>query len=103
MEMQLIKELDKKRPSWFVETVIIAAAYALTAKLSFAMAGPPGNVTVVWPPSGIALAVILILGERVWLGVWLGSFAATRWFFSGIADPFAVQTLVNNVTIATGL
>ncbi|MGH9577502.1 MAG: diguanylate cyclase, partial [Terriglobales bacterium] len=27
----------------------------------------------VWPPSGIALAALLLLGERAWPGVWLGA------------------------------
>jgi diguanylate cyclase (GGDEF)-like protein len=34
---------------------------------------PPGYATAVWPPSGIALASILLLGNRYWPGIWLGA------------------------------
>ena len=40
------------------------------------MAIPPGYATAVWPPSGIALAALLIGGGRLWPGIWVGSFTA---------------------------
>jgi PAS domain S-box-containing protein len=51
----------------------LAAAYFAAAKLSLLLAIPPGYATAVWPPSGIALAAILLLGAEVWPGVWLGA------------------------------
>ena len=53
--------------------VLLAAAYLLAAKLSLLLAIPPGYATAVWPPSGIALAAMLLLGVRVWPGIWLGA------------------------------
>ena len=32
------------------------------------------SVTAVWPPTGIALAAVLLLGKRVWPGILLGAF-----------------------------
>ena len=43
------------------------------AKASLVFAIPPGYATAVWPPSGIALAVLLLWGVRWWPGVWLGA------------------------------
>jgi signal transduction histidine kinase len=54
---------------------LLAALYFAAAKLSLAFAIPPGYATAVWPPSGIALAAALLLGHRVWPGVWLGAAA----------------------------
>ena len=34
---------------------------------------PPGYATAVWPPSGIALAAVLLWGPRVWPGIAAGS------------------------------
>src|SRR5262249_469103 len=34
------------------------------------------QVTAVWPPTGLALAALLILGADVWPGVWIGAFLA---------------------------
>src|SRR5438552_1284098 len=57
----------------------IAVVYYLTARLGRIAAPPPGIATVVWPPSGIALAALLILGNRVWPGIWLGAFLSNNW------------------------
>jgi signal transduction histidine kinase len=40
------------------------------------LAIPPGYATAVWPPSGIAVAVLLLATSRLWPAVWAGSFAA---------------------------
>lgn len=52
---------------------LLAATYFAAAKASLILAIPPGYATAVWPPSGIALAALLLLGNRVWPGVWLGA------------------------------
>jgi PAS domain S-box-containing protein len=56
-----------------------ALVYYLAARLGRIAAPPPGIATVVWPSSGIALAALLILGNRVWPGIWLGAFLANNW------------------------
>jgi len=55
---------------------LLAVAYFAAAKVSLLAAIPPGYATAIWPPSGIALAALLLAGNRLWPGVWLGSFAA---------------------------
>src|SRR5687768_16755583 len=52
---------------------LLAIVYFVAAKLSLLLAIPPGYATAVWPPSGIALAATLLLGNRLWPGVWLGA------------------------------
>jgi integral membrane sensor domain MASE1 len=37
---------------------------------------PPGYATAIWPPSGIAVAALLLGGSRLWPAVALGSFLA---------------------------
>jgi integral membrane sensor domain MASE1 len=37
---------------------------------------PPGYATAVWPPSGIAVAALLLAGSRLWPAVWVASFLA---------------------------
>ena len=54
----------------------IAVIYFITARLGLLLAMPGGHITPVWPPSGIALAAVLLLGARAWPGIFLGSFAA---------------------------
>jgi integral membrane sensor domain MASE1 len=73
------------------------------ASLGRLMAIPPGNVTPLWPPSGIALAALLLFGYRLWPGVWLGSFAFNLLFFY-LPDQHipGLSTLLCCVGIATG-
>ena len=52
----------------------VAFVYLLTAKLGFLLALEQTNATAVWPPTGIALAVLLLGGTRLWPGVFLGAF-----------------------------
>ena len=54
--------------------LLIAGAYYLSGRLGLLLAIPPGYATAVWPPSGIALAAVLLGGMRLAPGVWLGSF-----------------------------
>ena len=54
----------------------VAVAYFLAAKLGLTVATVGVTVTLVWPPSGVAVAAMLLLGRRVWPGVALGAFIA---------------------------
>jgi two-component sensor histidine kinase/integral membrane sensor domain MASE1 len=60
---------------WLRPSITLALAYFVTGKLGLLLAVPPGYATAVWPPSGIALATILLVGPRALPGVALGSFA----------------------------
>ena len=59
----------------------LALAYFAAGWLALLVAEKPGNVSALWPPSGIALAAVLVLGRRVWPGVLLGSAALNLFFF----------------------
>jgi integral membrane sensor domain MASE1 len=54
--------------------VALTAAYVLTGKLGLLFASVHASATAVWPPTGIALAALLILGVRVWPAVAAGAF-----------------------------
>ena len=54
----------------------VAGAYYLAAQTGFAFAFATKQVTAIWPPTGVALAVLVIGGRRFWPGVALGAFLA---------------------------
>ena len=58
------------------EVIVVAVLYCATASLSLRLAFEKTNASPVWPPSGIALVAVLLLGYRVWPGIMLGAFAA---------------------------
>jgi signal transduction histidine kinase len=55
--------------------------YAVVARLCLALDAVGGFATLVWPPSGIAVAVLFATRTRyrLWPGVFLGAFAANVW------------------------
>ncbi len=55
---------------------LLAALYFASAKLGFFAAAAHGVVSSAWPPSGIALAALVLLGVRFWPAVALGAFLA---------------------------
>jgi signal transduction histidine kinase len=57
-----------------VAVALLAALYFGVAKLSLAMAFEQSNVSPVWPPTGLSLAALLLLGRRYWPGIALGAF-----------------------------
>ncbi len=83
------------RPSvrYPVQAALLAAAYLVVALVGLRFAIPPGNATAVWPASGLALAAVLLLGNRVWFGVWLGAL---------LANSTTTVSLAAAATIATG-
>jgi len=54
--------------------VVLAGVYFIAGKLGLALAFLHPSATAVWPGSGIALAAFLVLGYRVWPGIFLGAF-----------------------------
>ena len=54
--------------------LVLALLYITAAKLSLLLAVVNPYATAVWPPTGIALASLLVFGKRLWPGVALGAF-----------------------------
>lgn len=52
----------------------MAAAYYLAAKVGLLFEIVRGQVTPLWPPTGIALVGLFVLGARAWPGITLGAF-----------------------------
>jgi signal transduction histidine kinase len=56
--------------------LVVALCYFLAAKLGLSLAVATEQVTAFWPPTGIALAALLLAGYRVWPGIFLGALIA---------------------------
>jgi integral membrane sensor domain MASE1 len=56
--------------------LLLALLYFASAKLGLTLAFSTPNVTAVWPPTGIALAALVLVDRRLWPGVLLGAFLA---------------------------
>ncbi|PYP00276.1 MAG: hypothetical protein DMD57_16660, partial [Gemmatimonadetes bacterium] len=61
---------------WLARALALAAAYFLVAKigLRYATIGP--SISPVWPPTGLAVAALVLLGPGYWPAILLGAFLA---------------------------
>jgi len=53
--------------------LLLTLAYFISGRLALLLAIPPGFVTAIFPPLGISLAALLLWGNAMSLGVFLGS------------------------------
>jgi PAS domain S-box-containing protein len=60
----------------FARLLGLAAIYFASAKLGLTLAWDHPNVSPVWPPTGLAIAALLLLGYRAWPGILVGAFLA---------------------------
>jgi signal transduction histidine kinase len=58
--------------AWLLQVLLLAIIYHLAARLGLSMAYLQSNTSPVWPPTGIALAALLLLGTSRWPGVTIG-------------------------------
>jgi diguanylate cyclase (GGDEF)-like protein len=75
-----------------VAVVAVAAAYFLAGKLGLQLAFVHSSATAVWPPTGLALAVLLIGGSRLWPGVFLGAFLVNITIAGSILSSLGIAT-----------
>jgi PAS domain S-box-containing protein len=75
--------------------VVVVAAYVAAARLGLELSVAHGVITPVWPPTGIALAALLLCGPRFWPAIATGAFLANA--TSGHASiPVAASISVGN-------
>jgi signal transduction histidine kinase len=72
----------------------LAAIYVFAARLGLSFDPLAGFATLVWPPTGIALAALLLFGLRLWPGVFLG--AAIANLLTGASPGVALGIGIGN-------
>lgn len=72
--------------------LILAAIYLIAGKLGLRLAFVNPSATAVWPPTGIALAALLLLGRQVWPGVFLGAFLVNVTTAGSVATSLGIAT-----------
>jgi signal transduction histidine kinase len=84
----------KHRFPYALELIALAALYVATARFGLRLNAVSGFATLVWPPSGIALAALLLFGNRLWPGVLAGAIIAN--LLTGAPAPVALGIGIGN-------
>jgi signal transduction histidine kinase len=95
MEKRMIRSVDFR-------ILLVAVLYYLSAEIGFFLALENHNALPFWPPAGVALALVVLFGRKVWPGIAIGSLVIivkSPWFGS-IDSVQMVMTVVAIITTA---
>src|SRR5215831_18257843 len=70
----------------------ITVVYFVAGKLGLKLAFLNASASAVWPPSGIALAVLLLFGYRLWPTIFVGAFFVNLTTAGNLATSFGIAT-----------
>ena len=92
--MQNLKKNGTTVLIYLIKILLIAEAYFISTKLGLQFTFFNGNIALIWPPLGIALATILLMGYGAIPGLILGAFAAA--FSTGAPILYSFITAIGN-------
>jgi signal transduction histidine kinase len=81
-------------PRLVLRIAVLAATYTVVGRLGLMMEPVGGFATLVWPPSGISLAALVLYGRSLWPGVALGALIVNVWV--GATLPVALGIALGN-------
>ncbi len=72
---EVIKQTETSSPQqYLLKVAVVFALYLAAGRLGLSVPFTSGNVSPVWPASGVALASVLLWGYEVWPGLALAAF-----------------------------
>jgi PAS domain S-box-containing protein len=74
-----------------LEILAVSLLYFAFAQIGFLFAIPGANITLLWLPSGLAMAGVVLLGNHAAAGVFAGAFLANYLAFGSGADDTPLQ------------
>ncbi len=74
--------------------LLLAIAYFFAAQLGLTFAVVSNSVTLIWPPTGLALFALLVFGVHLWPAVLLGALAAN--LMTGVPTGAALAIAIGN-------
>ncbi len=69
----------------FAQLMALAVTYVIVARAGLLFDAESGFATLVWPPTGIAIAVLLIVGRWMWPAILVGAVVVNVWTGAPIA------------------
>ncbi len=96
---ELVRQTESAPPrQHFLKVAAVFALYLAAGKLGLSVPFTSGNVSPVWPASGVALASVLLWGYEVWPGLALAAFLVN--FLSPIPAISCIGIALGNTSSA---
>ena len=80
---------------YLFKLAILAVLYFGATKIGFIFSFTIDEVLLIWPPTGIALAVLLLFGYQLWPGIFMGTFLALTSTDASLGFALAAATGVS--------
>jgi signal transduction histidine kinase len=80
--------VSRNLPPGALGIALLAAAYVAAGRVGLLLDAVSGFAALVWAPTGLSLAALLLLGNRLWPGVAVGALVVNVW----AGAPLAVAT-----------
>src|ERR1051325_1397505 len=96
-----------RTPDWrsisryFAQLLGVAVVYFALAKFGLQLASINPSASPIWPPTGVAIASVLLFGVRIWPAILVGAFAANA-TTAGTWETSAVIALGNTLEGVAG-
>src|SRR5438876_10248849 len=94
-------QMTRQRMTTLASILVLVAFYFASGKFGLSLAFINASASPVWPPSGIALAALLLFGRRLWPGVFVGAFLVNVTTPDPASISVGLQT-AKSLLIATG-
>ncbi len=98
--MPTLKKIIKE--STDIRIILVAVVYFLSAYLGILLAFHDTYTFPVWPPVGIGLAMVILLGPRTWPGIMIGSLISYMLLFWLTNISFGSASILASTIISTG-
>jgi len=92
----MLRQEFLNKTSVLLKILVFASAYAVVAKACLNFFSQNGIVSIIWAPSGIALAGLLLGGKKYIPGVFLGAFATNYFALQSIGAGQALGIAFGN-------
>ena len=84
--------MQSRRFSRLLLIGVFAIIYVIAGKIGLNLASLHASASPVWPPAGIALAAILLLGYRAWPAIFVGAFLVNLTTAGDITTSVAIAS-----------
>src|SRR5713226_6124286 len=86
----MARDKNSRRFPTLPAAAVLALVYFVAGKLALKLAFVHASASPVWPPTGIALAALLLLGYRVWPAIFVGAFLVNATTAGNIATSLGI-------------
>lgn len=96
MKMPVLHSVDFK-------IILVALLYYLSAELGFFLSFGHSALLPFWPPAGVALALVILFGRRVWPGIAIGSLIIVlrNFWFGPIESVQVLMVITSLITLGS--